>query len=104
MCSKDKTTSLHLPLHILLTLAFCTCSLAVHFAADGLAPVTEAQGYDLAVQGVQTLQVDEHSEDNFILPSLTSLPVELPTTALQSVVATGTTSFLISPLLPPPNS
>jgi hypothetical protein len=104
MCSKDKTASLHLPLHILLTLAFCTCSLAVHFAAEGLAPVTKGQGYDLAAQGVQALQVDEHSEDNFILSSQTSLPVEHPATTLLSLVATRTPSFLISPPLPPPNS
>ncbi len=104
MYSKDKAAGLHLPLHILLTLAFCTCSLAVHFAAEGLAPATKGQGYDLATQGVQALQVDEHSEDNFILPSKTSLPVENPATTLPSLMATRTPSFLILPLLPPPNS
>jgi hypothetical protein len=104
MCSRDKTISLHMPFYILLILVVCACNLALHFVAEGLAPVTGGPGYDLSTQGGQAHPVNEHSEDNFIFPSLTCLSADHPEAALQSIVATETRSFPISPLLPPPNS
>ena len=104
MYSRDKTAALHLPLQILLILGACICSLAVHFAAEGLVPVAGGSGYDQASPGGVAYQVDEQGEDNIILPVLTRLPIEHPAAPLQFAVAIEARSFPISPLLPPPNS
>ena len=104
MCNMDEAASQRLPLHILFVLAVCASSLAVHFIADGLAPVAGSPGYDLDTQRGLAHLVDELCEDNFILPFLTCLPVEHIAAFLQSAVATGALFFSISPLLPPPNS
>ena len=104
MSNMDKAASLRLPLQILLVLAVCVCSLAMHLVAEGLAPVAGGPGFALAAQGGHALQVNEHCEDNFIFPFMTLLPVERPAASLQSAVATEAHAFPISPLLPPPNS
>jgi hypothetical protein len=104
MCSMDKTAALHLPQYILLILVVCACILAVHFVAEGLAPVPGEAMFDRVAQGGQAFQVDEQSENNFIFPSLTRLPFEPPAAPLQCVVAFEAHSFSLSPLLPPPNS
>jgi hypothetical protein len=103
MCNTAKAASQGLPLFILLILAVCVCSLAVHFIADGLAPVTISPGFDLAALGGFEHPFDEHCEDNFIVPFQTHSSIEQPATAMQAAPATGAFSFPISPLLPPPN-
>jgi hypothetical protein len=100
MYSRDKV----LPLHFLLILGICFCSLAVHLVAEGLTPVIRVPGSVWTVQGEQSPQVNELSEDNFILPSQSRLPVEHPAALLPCALETGGHSFPISPLLPPPNS
>jgi hypothetical protein len=104
MCNMAKTCSLSLPLHILLILAVCVCSLAMHFFAEGLAPVSGGIGLDLTAQGGHAHLADEHSEDNFIFPFLTFQLISHPAADLQAALATGEHSFSTSPLLPPPNS
>jgi hypothetical protein len=104
MCGKDKGASLRLPLHILLVLAVCACSLAVHFVAEGLAPEVAGPGCNQDTQRGHVHLVDEHCEDYFIFPFLTHLPVEQIAAFFQSALATGALFFPISPLLPPPNS
>jgi|WetSurMetagenome_2_1015567.scaffolds.fasta_scaffold1821179_1 hypothetical protein len=103
MCNTAKAASQGLPLYILLVLAVCVCSLAVHFIADGLAPVAINPGLDLAALGELAHLCGEHCEDNFIVPFQTHPSIEHPATAMQAAPATGAFSFPISPLLPPPN-
>jgi len=104
MCNMDEATARHLPLHILLILAICVCSLAVHFVAEGLAPEVTGPRCNQDTQRGHVHLVDEHCEDYFIFPFLTHLPVEQIAAFLQSALATGAHFFPISPLLPPPNS
>ncbi len=104
MSSRDKVAALRLPLPILLVLAICFCSLAVHFAAEGLAPVAGGSGYDQASPGGDAYQVGEQGEDNIILPVLTRPHFEHYAASLLCIVAIEARSFTISPLLPPPNS
>ena len=105
MYGRDKFSPLHLPLRVIIVLVICACSVAVHFVAEGLAPVAGgAPGFDLAEQGGHTHLDYEHCEDNFISPFLTCLPVEHTVARLPSAVATCAFSLSISLLLPPPNS
>lgn len=103
MYNRDKVAARRLPLY-LLVLVICICSLAVHFTAEGLPPVTGSHGFDRAAQGEDTNQVGEQGEDNIILPFLTHLPFEHPTASLQCASAAEAHSLPISPLFQPPNS
>ena len=76
MCNMDEATTRHLPLHILLILAICVCSLAVHFVAEGLAPEVTGPRCNQDTQRGHVHLVDEHCEDYFIFPFLNHLPVE----------------------------
>jgi hypothetical protein len=103
MCNSDETASQGLAWQFLLILAVCVCSLAVHFIAEGLAPVPISPGIGLAAQEGLAHLVAEHCEDNFFFPFQVHPPVKHPAAVLQAALATGAPSFLISPLLPPPN-
>ena len=104
MCNTGKAASQGLPLQLLLTLVVCAGALAVHFVAEELAPMAIGPGIDLAEQGGLAHLVAEHCEDNFIFPFQVHLAVERRAADLQLALATEPHSFLISPLLPPPNS
>lgn len=103
MSGRDKNSVRRLPFRLLLVLFLCTCSLAVHFAAEGFAPAGSQFGFDLAVQGGNSDSVHEHGEDHFVLSSLNTLQGISTLTWLISQAPTRSLSHTVSPLLPPPN-
>jgi hypothetical protein len=103
MCNTDKAASQHLPMQLLLFLVMCVSSLAVHFIAEELVGVAISPRFDLTANEVTTHLPGEHGEDNFIVPYQTRPPAEQSSATLQATLATGAYSFLIPPLLPPPN-
>jgi hypothetical protein len=99
----DEAAPQRLSLHILLTLVVCACSLAVHFVGEGLAPAAADPGVISPALGGCTHLDDGDCEDSFVFPSTTNLPVKYSAAHVPSTVPSGACSFLILPLLPPPN-
>lgn len=104
MSSRDNLFPLHLPLHISFFLVICVCSLAVHFVAEGLAPVDGQIVFDLSTQEGNGHPVHEHGEDQFVFSSLDCVHVDCSLTWPVSQAPARSLSILISPLIPPPNS
>jgi hypothetical protein len=104
MYNRDRVASLRLPLPILLVLAVCVCSLAMHFVAEGLAPVAGGPGVNRAGLGEQAHLLIEHCDEDFIFPCLIQLPAEHPSISLPYTVISGVHSFTTSPLPQPPDS
>lgn len=100
----NKESPVRLSLSVSIMFILCTCSLALHFVAEGLAPEAGVPGLDLVEPGGHAHLVNEHCEDIFIFPILTRLPAVHTVTHLAAPVATEAFALSISPLLPPPNS
>ncbi len=100
----NKGSPVHLSISVRFIFILCACSLALHFVAEGLAPVAGVPGFDLVEQGGHAHLVHEHGEDRFIFPILTRLPAAHTDAHLTSPVVTGAFFLSLSPLMPPPNS
>ncbi len=103
MSGKDRSAPLHVSIRLLLLLTICTCSLAVHFIAEGMVPESGQPISEMTGQMGHPQQVHEHSEDNFIYSFLgvSSLVVLFLPRLLPRV--SRSQSLSISPQLPPPN-
>jgi len=104
MSSTAKAAPVHLPLRVILILAVCACSLAVHFLAEGLVPAQGQFMLELFGQGGEVHSVHEHSEDHFVFSLQGSFPVARLFMPAPALAEARSCSVLISPLLPPPNS
>jgi len=103
MSKMGKSSSVHLPLRFVLTLAICACGLAVHLFAEGLSLFSFQPVFEVAQHSEQPWPVHEPCEDDFIVPSQGNSHCECLLTPIARLVTTSAESVSISPLLPPPN-
>jgi hypothetical protein len=104
MYNRDRITSLRLPLPFLLVLVVCVCSLAIHFVAEGLAPVAGGPEINRAGLVEQAHLLIEHCDEDFIFPCLIQPPAEHSSISLPYALISGVHSFTTSPLPQPPDS
>jgi hypothetical protein len=100
MSGRDRLSPQRVSTYILLLLILCTCSLAVHFIAEGLGPGLLSLG--MTGQAGHALPFNEHTQDLFIYSFLgASLPVYLYFFTMM-VKITHSKLFSISLQIPPP--
>jgi hypothetical protein len=102
MCGRVRSSSTLSP-GVTLILILCVCGLAVHFVAEDLAATGRTPGWDLLAQTGHTDDAHEDSEDHFIFPLVTHLPIEHSAVHLVFLVSSPAFSFSLTPQLPPPN-
>jgi hypothetical protein len=88
---------------VILVLVICTCSLAVHFVAEGWASQAELPSFDMAVDGGDLDPDHEHLDDHFVFRSVSFRGLESSLAALIPQSRLHPFSVCISPLPPPPN-
>ena len=86
-----------------LVLAFCICSLAVHFIAENLSVVSSQAMIGLSENASQSQGALDGSDD-LILASVGKVPLDYFQTPAVPQAPIHYLPVLITPLLPPPNS
>jgi hypothetical protein len=102
MCARGKSPTRLSPCTLLILL-MCVCGLAVHFIAEDLMSFNGISSLDLFAQAGLADGTHEHSEDHFVFPCITRLPIVHSTGHLVFRMSSNAFSFSLSPQLPPPN-
>jgi len=103
MCGMDRSATNHLHLWALILLGICVCILSMHHIAEGLAPGVNLSVIEVIYHGDYSHSSYEHYEDHFIFPVINHLQLESLHKPLISQEALNSSSYSVSPLLPPPD-
>jgi hypothetical protein len=103
MCAMDRSATDHLPLRALILLGTCVCILSMHYVAEGLASGVNQSVIEVIYHGDHSHSSHEQYEDHFVFPVLNHLQLESLHKPLVSQEALNSSSFSVSPPLPPPD-
>ena len=103
MSGRDNCMPARISLRAMLLLALCACGVAVHFAGEWQLIAAGGSEPDPASRAGNGSLVEEHCEDQFIIPDTAAAPVQSIVAIQLTIQNSRAFTMSMPPLLPPPN-